>query len=386
MIGKNITELTETQIYNAILTQDLTQNGVKKIIEALKMKKYITSAILPQTPQSETFGHFLERFWDFDKSPYFFEKRVVGQSVHRRYAEIMRKRARTYWIFDMGDRPLGEITMQDIKRKLRNLATVPQPVGTTKKDSSGKQIFVKRMLKPETVNQIVRCATLALKWAYHNKLTNNDCFSGIIWCHVVPEKRFVPSMTQVKKIFSSNWESESTKLAHLISVCTGMRIGEVQALQLRDISKDRIYVRHSWARKDGLKTPKNGTSREIIIDKSLLKLINHQISINPYGQRPSNYLFWGPTQDRPRSYTAWNNELHKIAQNLKIKHGEKLTFHCWRHFFSTTMADKVDLRKLQLATGHKSKEMLEYYAAHQSEKTLQELAKISSKLFAQLLI
>ena len=97
MIGKNITELTETQIYNAILTQDLTQNGVKKIIEALKMKKYITSAILPQTPQSETFGHFLERFWDFDKSPYFFEKRVVGQSVHRRYAEIMRKRARTYY-------------------------------------------------------------------------------------------------------------------------------------------------------------------------------------------------------------------------------------------------------------------------------------------------
>ncbi|MBQ2586371.1 MAG: hypothetical protein II570_05560, partial [Bacteroidaceae bacterium] len=45
------------------------------------------------------------------------------------------------------------------------------------------------------------------------------------------------------------------------AMCTGMRIGEIQALQLGDIGSDRIYVRHNWARRDGLKTPKKQQSR-----------------------------------------------------------------------------------------------------------------------------
>jgi len=45
------------------------------------------------------------------------------------------------------------------------------------------------------------------------------------------------------------------------------------------------------------------------------------------------------------------------------------------------MADYVDERKLQLATGHKSIEMLEHYAAHESEETLDELGKTAKNLF-----
>ena len=48
------------------------------------------------------------------------------------------------------------------------------------------------------------------------------------------------------------------------------------------------------------------------------------------------------------------------------------------------MADHIDERKLQLATGHKSKRMLEHYAAHESEETLCELAKVSDKLFSSI--
>ena len=375
----------EEEIYEKILTTEISVDGVKKIVQALQMKKYIVSATFADSPQSETFGHFLERFWDFDRSPYFAEKKIVGQSAHRRYADIMLKRARAYWIPSHGKIPLGEITLFDIKKKLLSLATTAQKVGTAKKDGLGNQIFVKRKLRAETVNQIVRCATLALKWAYHNKLTKNDCFSGIIWCHVVPEKRVVPTMSEVEQIFSKKWNDESIRLAHLISICTGMRIGEVQALQLGDIGSDRIFVRHNWTRRDGLKSPKNGCQREIIVDQKLLSLIKKQAEKNPFGPRPSNFLFWGQTKEKPSSYSKWNRELHGIVKNLNIKDGEKITFHCWRHFFSTTMADSVDLRKLQLATGHKSIAMLEHYAAHQSEQTLMELAQTSSKIFAPIL-
>ena len=375
----------EKKICDAILTEDLSRDGIKGIVRALKMKDYVVSVILPENPGSESFGDFLRRFWNFDESPYFIEKRIVGQTAHRRYAHIMLRRAETYWIPFFKDVPVGDITLKDIKKRLRILASTPQMVGTTRKDSDGKQVFVKRTLRPETVNQIVRCATLALKWAYHNGITKNDCFSGIIWCRVVPEKRTVPTMTQAHRIFSADWTSDSIRLAHLISICTGMRIGEVQALQLKDIGKDRIFVRHSWSKNDGLKSPKNGTQREIIVSDKLISLMRSQADKNPFGQSPSNFLFWGTNRNAPRSSATWNQELHKITESMGIKNARKITFHCWRHFFSTNMADQVDLRKLQLATGHKSLEMLEHYASHQSELAIREVGQNSIRIFAPIL-
>ena len=52
----------EEQIINSILTEDISSLGVGKIIEALRMKKYIITAVLPETPESESFAHFLNRF------------------------------------------------------------------------------------------------------------------------------------------------------------------------------------------------------------------------------------------------------------------------------------------------------------------------------------
>ena len=40
-----------------------------------------------------------------------------------------------------------------------------------------------------------------------------------------------------------------------------MRQGEIAALKLQDIGEDRIYIRHSWGKYDGLKTPKNGEEK-----------------------------------------------------------------------------------------------------------------------------
>ncbi len=40
-------------------------------------------------------------------------------------------------------------------------------------------------------------------------------------------------------------------------------LGEVLALQRQDIGKDRLFIRHSYSIRDGLKSPKNGGEREV---------------------------------------------------------------------------------------------------------------------------
>ena len=377
--------MTQQEIVTNILTQDWTPDGVSLILDALKLKNYIVSAVRTQTNESETLEHFLERFWDYDKSPYVHEKRIVGQSIHRRYTDIMLSRARTYWIPRMGNRPLGQITKEDIKRVMWQLATQKQNVFSRKKNADGSRKKTAQVLSAETVNQVVRSATCALKWAFQNGLTPNDCFSGLIYCHVTPQKRHIPTLSDVKRIFGIHWNDSASRLANLTAMCTGMRIGEIQALQLGDIGSDRIYVRHNWARRDGLKTPKNGEAREILITPELHHMLIRQGMKNPFGTSPGDFIFFGQTRKKPRSAQFWNKALKEVTRSLGIKNASNITFHCWRHFFTACMADFVDGRKLQLATGHKTMQMLEHYAAHQSEQTLEELGDVSKQLFLDII-
>ncbi|MBO4321284.1 MAG: site-specific integrase [Treponema sp.] len=377
--------IDEQQLVNTVLSVELSDECVRNLVQALTFKRYIVSAIMPLTPESETFAHFLERFWNYDTSPYIREKLIVGQSVHRRYADIMLSRARTYWIPKYGNRPLGSITSNDIKGQLRTLACNPQKVyGRTKADN-GIRRFKTKMLSSETVNQIVRSATCALKWAFNNKLTDNDCFSGIVYCHVNPKPRRILTMSEAIQVFSVPWKNPMYRLANLCSACTGMRIGEVQALQFRDIGSDRIYVRHNWARLEGLKCPKNGEQREVRVSKKIIHELNELMHHNPYGYAEDNFVFWGYKKTVPCQGRHWNEALHHVLSELNIPYANEVSFHGWRHFFASNMADFIDERKLQLATGHKSRLMLEHYASHKSEQTLQELAEVSEKLFAPIL-
>ena len=377
--------LQTNSIANQIINKDLSKNDISSIVNALKFKGYIITAVLPTSPESETFAHFLECFWSYDTSPYVAEKHIVGQTIHRRYTKIMLGRVKTYWIPTLGSKPLGAITKNDIKNTIYKLATLPQSIPTRKKNADGSYVLKKVMLSSETVNQVTRAVTCPLKWAFHNGLIKTDCFSGIMYCHVTPKKRRILKISEAQKLFSITWKDESYKLANILAMYTGMRIGEIQALQIQDIGRDRIFVRHSWARIDGLKSPKNGTERQIKIPQFLRRLLIEQAKKSPYGYKKDNFIFYGYTQSIPCQGRHWNEALHENCKAIGIKDFKEVTFHSWRHFFTTFMADKVDERKLQLVTGHKTRAILEHYANHESEATLNELEKVASKLFLPIL-
>ncbi len=376
---------TVTKITNSILSSQFNTEEVKNIIEALKFKGYITNAVLPNTAQNESLAHFLERFWDFDKSPYIKEKRIAGQSIHRRYVQIMLSRAKNYWFPTLGERPIGSVCKDDIKRKLYNLATLPQKIHTRKKNSLGEYEVKQVMLSAETVNQIVRSVTCPLRWAFNNGLIQNDCFSGLVYCHVDAKERKILTMEQAEKLFSVKWEDENARMANMLAMCTGMRIGEIQALQLQDIGSDRIYVRHNYARLEGLKLPKNGEIRQIRIPKELRQLLIRQAKKNSMEYSSKNFVFSGHNKISSCQGQNWNKSLHKACIEIGISDHQNITFHSWRHFFSSYMADIVDERKLQLITGHKSKSILEHYASHESEAALLELENAAKKLFLHII-
>jgi integrase len=60
-----------------------------------------------------------------------------------------------------------------------------------------------------------------------------------------PERHILtPELAQA--VFKVHWPDYRAKLANMPAMVTGMRQGEILALQVRDIGKDRIYVKHGW--------------------------------------------------------------------------------------------------------------------------------------------
>jgi hypothetical protein len=118
---------------------------------------------------------------------------------------------------------------------------------------------------------------------------------------------------------------------------------------------------------------------------------------NPHG---NGYVFWGEKKERPcASYTP-AAELKKMLFRLragenptseKTKEVEEfwakrnVVFHSWRHFYASRMTDKLEARKVMLATGHKTESVFKGYSDHALESDLNDVAVTTGEVFGGLL-
>ena len=141
----------------------------------------------------------------------------------------------------------------------------------------------------------------------------------------------------------------------LLALCTGMRIGEVCALQWEDVDFTQriITVRHTVGRiyNCELKTterihtsPKTKNScREIPISKQLFQSLK---TVRKQSQSP--YVVGTSTQSKePRSYSDY---FSRLLKRLNIPH---LVFHGLRHTFATRCIEsQCDYKTVSVILGH----------------------------------
>ena len=184
---------------------------------------------------------------------------------------------------------------------------------------------------------------------------------------------------------------------------TGLRAGEVLAVQVRDIDADRLHVRHSWSNLDGLKAPKTGEERDVPLIGSVREALLALAKKNPQGVGPMTFVFWSSDRaDRPMDFhfllDPLKDALLKLTLNEKdLKEPGKVqrareywkaravVFHSWRHYFAARMADQVEARKAMLATGHRDKVVFDAYADHIKEETFGEVRSVATETFGRLL-
>lgn len=357
------TSVDKIKFLNDLRTTNFSEEDIKSIVNILKERKFITSAVIYQSPEDKPIEDFLLTFWDFEKSPYVKEKKLKSQSIHQSYCATMKSRVEIYWIPMLKGRSIGSITRKDVQAIFEN------------------EIVLK--LAPKTINSIVSSITVPLKWAFYNELTENNCFDGILKCGQKSKTRDILTLEQAAAVFKIPWENDSAKLANMLALYTGMRQGEIAGLQLQDIGIDRIYIRHSWSKYEGLKETKTNESREIKIPPKVRDDLLMQASFNPYNEGQSGFVFFGLLPKQPTDPKNWLKYFRRALKESGHPAPNKICFHAWRHLWCSRVKDLIsDNRVIMTGSGHKTETMLNHYSEHVVvENALDKLEKVQEKLF-----
>ena len=355
-------------LLDALRLADLTLQDTAVIVDILKKKELLVSAVIKNDKSDISFSAFLANFWDYENSPYIREKLRKKHSIHKRYVARQSGAIKNHWQPFFGDRSIGSITRKDLNDFVDWIGKKEKPAS-----AKGK-------------NAKIKAGTLPLRWAVRNELLDKDITEGILLFSGEEKKREILTPELAAAVFRKKWRNQSSKLANLLSMCTGLRAGEIQGLRKQDLGKTCLYIRHSWNLADGLKTTKNNEQRtaEIVFPELLAALIE-QANSNPHNEDLDGYIFWASIPGKPAESKQWLADLREVCTEVGIKEPSWVTFHAWRHFFATYMHGKVQDKVLQMATGHKTHAMLQHYANHSRLEDINELKIAQKSVFEPIL-
>jgi integrase len=371
--------INANQVFSALKQVDLVPQDVIKIEKILKDRGLVETIVKKGSKEAELVIDYLRRFWDYSQSPYIADKRSHGINLGKTYAKCCFERVNLYWAPYFQGKKIGEI----IRQSLKDFA-----VAIAKKHPK---------LSPMTLRQIMLVGVTALRWAFSNELIPADPTIGLTGYSTKAKKRGVLSPKEAEDLFKLEWKDKRSMLINLVAMTTGLRIGEILALKVENIGEEYLIIENSYSAIDGLKSTKTDEERIVPIIPAIRGAMLNLARFNPHG---NGYVFWGEKKECPcGSYTP-AAELKKMLFRLragenpspeKKKEAEEywakrnVVFHSWRHFYASRMTDKLEARKVMLATGHKTESVFKGYSDHALESDLMDVAVTTGEVFGGLL-
>ncbi len=228
---------------------------------------------------------------------------------------------------------------------------------------------IKSKLANNTILQIVGVLKRIFSLAIEKEVTNKDYFSNI---HLAHKQKKIEIFSEYEQHKLEKYIIKKNKLRYfgvIISLYTGLRIGELLALRWEDIDlKQKIIFVHSSAsivKVSEYGNPYIGSTktefgkRKIPISTSLIPFIKALKSMG------GEYLISSKTGKFVR-IGNYQRSFDTLLQKLNIRHRG---FHSLRHTFATRAIEAgTDIKTLSELLGHSSPSVTLARYAHSSEK------------------
>jgi integrase len=190
----------------------------------------------------------------------------------------------------------------------------------------------------------------------------------------IPEARMIFDERNLERLWRGN---VGMFAANLLGSSAGLRVGEVQGLQVKHIRLDdaipHVEIRQSWHGKYGLgRTKTKGSVRDVPLPSLTCKYLRIVIE----DKEPDDLVFPGDnehythgTENEHAPIDAkWLNKAFQGAlrrADIDDFHGKGgarwITFHSHRHYYVSIMRGKLPEHLLRALTGHTTALMTEHY-------------------------
>lgn len=318
-----------------------------------KTKNYPEIQQIIDNSQSLKFADYLLKFWTYDESPYIKEFEKVGKKPPNpeRFKSKLSSLKKYYGV--LGNKLLLEINADEI-----NLI-----FGLIKK--RGK-------IKESSLAAIRSSIVQALRFAYKNNIITKDLTKELETFSNKSEEKEIFNTDELKTIFNPDkniFENEKYALINELLFITGCRIGEIQALQIKDVKilkgKKFLKINKSWSRHGRrLKGTKTGRSDLVPISNNTADKILRFIETNPFKNDNEAFIFYSKTKNQPIGYNAIAKNFYTTMGKLDIKR-DNLTLHSYRHTYATLLQDAgYSDSDLLYLTRHDDLEILKRYHNH----------------------
>lgn len=180
-----------------------------------------------------------------------------------------------------------------------------------------------------------------------------------------PEKsKYLPTVLSKEEVIDLLRATRNLKHRAILALIysSGLRIGELLKLQLKDIDIDRRQIKVEMA--------KGRKDRYVVMAESFIPLLLNYVST----YRPEKFFVEG---QKGGSYTA--SAVRSFLKDNCVRAGitKRITPHCLRHSYATHMLENgIDIRYIQALLGHSRPETTMIYT-HVAQK---DLSKIKSPL------
>jgi len=317
----------------------------KKKAEAWAIQQLLNGDI-PAAAANMTLKAFSKGFFQIS-GEWATDKKITGKRVTERQCSEKTSILENRIIPPLGEMDLSKIDKTTIKTFRNELFT--------------------QGLAGSTINKTLSCLKAILEAAEEKNIIRS--VPKIERASARPRtSRGILSLEEVKKLFTEEWWDYRAMVMNLTAAVTGLRQGELLALQIKDFNDRYINVQRSWdqARRVMNETTKTGRGRTIIIPGDLTEELIELINMNPWGG-PEAFLFYSTSlNDKPMDGKLVNKALYMALEKIGIKEAQRkernITFHSWRHWFNSLLInEKIPLQKIQSLTGHLTPEMTQHY-------------------------
>lgn len=366
---------TETGILSPVCTGETDRNKALEWAAQNAVRMASDERERQRRPKGKTFKEWAVPWWKYDTCPYIREKVANGYNISRFYAEVRFSVLHRHLIPEFGEYPLSALNpkmFRDYKMRL----------------------FNEGRLKPASINSILSTARVMLGYAVKMGELESNPMAPIEELKETPLERGILTMAELGRLFGSGsldmiWKGEPRYYAlNLLAASTGMRMGECQAVRVKDISESGfIDVAQSWDDRHGFGPPKWGSRRFVPVPTKAAGAISDLLALKRWGEpQPEDVVFWGMDRQRPVSKHAILHQFKVALGKIGIAEEERarrvLVFHSYRHGYETMMRGRVPDEQLRRVTGHKTIAMSDNYD-HAQPEHLADVKAAQESLFAK---